>query len=258
MAVVWGLGPIAALAQEPISNGYVVNSRDVLSVSVFGEESLSGSFMVSEKGAIDLPLLRNVDVAGQTPSEIAELLESLFGDKYLVNPHVSVQVATYGSKPVQVLGAVKNPGVYYLQGPTSILEILALCGGVSSERTLREVHVTHVDSTKTVVKLDDLFGRGEGNLQLKANDVVHIPEGLVVYVAGQVEKPGEVAFSDGLTVTQAITMAGGWKSTASLKYAYILRNGDRTKIHLKKIMQGREADITLEPGDQLFIEESVF
>ncbi len=185
------LFPRWGAAQEPALGGYVVDPRDVLAVSVFGEESLSGSFMVSEEGAIDLPLLRNVPVAGKTASEIATLLEAMFEEKYLVDPHVSVHIATYGSKPVQVLGAVEKPGVYYLTGPTSLLEISALSGGVSSDRSLKEIHVNRADSSKVVVKLETLFGTGEGNLQLQANDVVHIPEGLVVYVAGQVESRGK-------------------------------------------------------------------
>ena len=152
--------------------GYRLDERDAIDVMVYGEASLSGKYIVHQGGVVDLPLLHEVKVAGMFPLQAAALIEGLLRERFLVDPHVTVQVATFGSKPVQVLGGVKNPGVYYLSGPTSLLEILAKAGGMDGDRSTREVHVQHGQEPPVVVDLDKLVGSGEGNLTLQADDVV--------------------------------------------------------------------------------------
>ncbi len=248
----------ASPVHDASASGYRLDERDVIDVMVYGEASLSGKYIVHQGGVVDLPLLHEVKVAGMIPLEAAAHIEKLLRERFLVDPHVTVQVATFGSKPVQVLGGVKNPGVYYLSGPTSLLEILAKAGGMDGDRSTREVHVQHGQEPPIVVDLDKLVGSGVGNVTLQADDVVYVPQGLVVYVAGQVTAPGAVPFAEGLTVSQAMTRAGGWKPTANLRQVYLLRDGVRTQIDFKRILQGRQSDVTLVPGDQLFIEESIF
>ncbi len=258
--IAWGLAfALPGGAAEPNAGweAYQVDVRDVLALQVYGEASLSGSFEVQAGGVIDVPLLRSVEVSGLTPLQVAERLEAMWGSKFLVDPHVTVQVERYASKPVQVLGGVENPGIYYLSRPTTLLDLLAQAGGVGGEGAVREIRVQR-GSVPSVVDLERLVSSGEGNLVLQANDIVYVPEGVVVYVAGEVTAPGAIPFVEGLTVSQAMTRAGGWKPTANLRQVYLLRDGQRTPVNFKRVLEGRARDVVLAPGDQLLVEEAVF
>ena len=96
------------------------------------------------------------------------------------------------------------------------------------------------------------------NLRLAAGEVVLVSEGMVVYVSGEVNKPGSVPFTEGLTVTQALSKSGGTKRTARTRDAYILRGDERISINLKKVLKGKAADVILKPDDQIVLQESVF
>ncbi len=250
-----------AHAEEATSQAYVVGTGDLLEIRVFNEPDLSGSFRVHDGDVLTLPLLGEVVVAGLTVSALDDTLTRLYGERYLVHADVTIQVTEYGSRAVQILGAVGKPGVVYLQRPTRVLELLALAGGLNAEKAVREIHLQRtVDGvTRTVVlKVDDVLAGGPGNVEVQAGDVVNVAEGLVVYVSGQVEKTGTVPFRDGLTVSRAVAEAGGPKTYANLREAYILRDGKRIRVNLKRILTGRAEDVVLQPGDQVVIEQRVF
>lgn len=239
-------------------HAYPIGAGDVVRVDVFGEEELSGDHVVGPGGVLRFPLIGEVVVDGWTAEQIATEIERRLGEDYLQRPQVTLTVIDYASKPVQVLGAVEKPGVYYLSRPTALLEMLAIAGDVDNDHgPVKEIHFRRNGKT-TIVELDRLVSTGDGDVWLTAGDVVYVPEGLVVYVSGQVEEPGEVPYSEGLTVTRALAKAGGPKPTARLSDAYILRDGSRIPIRLRAILKGREPDVELEPGDQLLIEEALF
>lgn len=245
-----------------LPNAYRVGGGDVLNVQVYDENDLSGTAHVDDTGMVHLPLLGQVQVAGLTVREIDDALTAMLARDYLVDPHVTVEVAEYGSQPIQVLGAVQEPGVYYLRGATSLLDVLAEAGGLNSERSSSEIHVKRVLAnglTNTIsVSQDALLGRGDNNIRLRSGDVVYIPEGLAVYVTGEVNEPGALGFTEGMTVTQALNAAGGPTQLAAMRYAYLLRDGEQVRVPLKDILKGRADDVPLKAGDQLFIEESKF
>lgn len=248
----------ALASGDPATEGsaaYRVDARDVLDVQVYGEQEASGEVVVAEGGVIDLPLAGEVSVAGLTPLEVARKVESVLGASYYVDPHVTVRIVQYGSREVQVLGAVKQPGVYYLNGPTSLIDMLAQAGGISKE-SIKEVQVRREGQEPILVQLDQLVSSGAGDLFLQKADVVYVPEGRVVWVGGEVSRPGEVAFLEGLTLTQAITMAGSWKPTALKSTVYVLRDGERMQVNVRRILKAKEADILLQPGDQVEVPES--
>ena len=97
-----------------------------------------------------------------------------------------------------------------------------------------------------------MLQRGEGNRKLKNGDSIYVADGAYVYVSGKVEKPGGVPFRSGMTITDAISHAGGEASSANLKEVYILRNGKRIHINVNKIYQGKTPDVDLKEGDRLF------
>lgn len=249
-------GPTAPDAASPSVSGYGVGPRDLLAIEVFQEDSLSGEFVVAEDGTIDFPLLGRVKVDGLSPSEIDALLTSRLGAEFLVDPQVQVQVRAFASKPVRVLGAVKKPGIYQLSGPTSVLEIVAMAGGMSTTG-VTELRITRRGRAEPIVVRLDGAEAGDGTWNLEEGDTILVMPPKVVYVAGEVDKPGAVPFSEGMTVSQAVILAGGSNQQANLRKVFIKRGDDQIRVNLKRILQGREEDIVLQPDDQVLISESV-
>lgn len=254
MPYAWAEGPVPSSADDV----YEVGHGDVFVVQVAGEPEFSGRAVVSHDGTAEVPFIGPIDVTGMTTGAIRERLTSLLASDYLVDPRVSVQMETYASQPVRVLGAVKSPGVYFLQGPTTISEMLARAGGIVEEDHVVEVQVRSEDGSRQTVALDDLLQHGTADLGLARGDVVYLPAGEVVYLAGQVQQPGAVTVGDGLTVMQALTRVGGPKETARLTGAYVLRDGEQIGVNLRRIMRGKDPDLALQSGDQVFLKKSVF
>lgn len=236
---------------------YRVGVGDTIEVRVVGEKDLTGTFVVGPEGWLALPMVGTVRVEGRTAAQIAGQLTRVLASDFLVDPQVSVRVKEHASRPVQVLGAVRKPGTYYLSKPTRLVEVLAEAGGVLNDKSSSEIRVNHADGAESlVVVLEELLVSGKGNVLLRAGDVVNVLEGKVVYVNGEVGKPGAVAWKGGITVTRALALAGGVKATANQRKAYILRGGEKVPINLKRIFQAKDDDLVLRPGDQVLVGES--
>ncbi len=247
-------------AQAPAKKvEYRVGPKDVLAIQVYGEPTLTGSFPIGESGEIDFPLLGAVHVSGVVLSEVGERLRLELRDGFLVDPRINVIVETFASRPVQVLGAVKKPGIYYLEGGTSVIEMISQAGGIEKRLGATEVRILHEgqEDQAMILDMESLLERGQGNVELRTGDTIYVPKGPMVYVDGDVEKPGPVAFRRNMTASQALAEAGGALQTANLRDAYILRGGQRIALNLKKIQKGRQPDIVLKPGDQIFLETSM-
>ena len=246
---------------ESANSGYSMGTGDIVNIRVFGEDKLSGTFAVDENGMLELPLVGFLEVGGSSSAEVAQRLTHVLKQDFLVDPQVSVEVASYSSRSVQVLGAVRSPGVFQITGPTTLLELIATAGGVDSSRSSNEVRIQYSGERKgqiDTVKVDRLLGHGEGNRLVSVGDVVYVTEGDFVYVSGEVVKPGPVLYRDGLTIMQAIGLSGGTAKLANMRAVYLLRDGVRMDINLKKVMRGRDPDIDVQPGDQVFVEQSNF
>ncbi len=247
---------IAALASD---NAYRIGIRDVVHVEVYGEPALTVDATVDANGALVLTHVGAVPVVGLTPLEAQEHIRSAYLDGWLRDPTLTVRVAEYRSQKIEVYGAVKKPGPYYLHGPTTLREILGEAGWLDAQKASRRVTVARSNGELLVVTVDDLMTVGQDmNVQLAPSDVVNVAEDVYVYVTGAVKRPGEIAFREGMTATQAMTEAGGWTEVAALGSAYILRDADRLPVNLRRVQRGKEADPTLLSGDTLIIRESAF
>lgn len=253
-----GADPFAAEAPRV----YRVGVGDLLTVRVFGQDEWKDAYAVDDDGQLDLPWVGPVQVAGLSVGQITRRITDVLAEGYLRDPQVTVQVKEHLSQPVQVLGAVKKADTYYLEGPTRILDLLAMAGGVESDKSSSEVHITRTASGRSVTKVVDmeaLMTSGVGNLPLQAGDVVNVLEGKVFYVGGSVSKPGEIPWKGGITVTRALALAGGTKNTASRRKATVTRaDGTKVQINIRRIMKGKDDDLLLMAGDQLFVGESAF
>ena len=251
--------PVGAQPPADPALSYRLGAGDVLKLVVLEEESLSAEYKVRESGAVEIPIVGRVVVAGLSQEEASAAIVAALTEKYLKNPHVSVEIKTYGSQPVQVLGAVRNPGTFFLAGPTTLLDILSLAGGILNEKSSQEVHVKRADALAPItVDLTRLLAQGEGNMTLQPNDVVLVKEGEFVYVNGEVSKPGAVGWKTGLSLSQAVAAAGGASKTAALRTVYVVRDGQTITVNLSRVLKGKDADFPVRAGDQVYLGESVF
>ncbi len=235
---------------------YRMGAGDTVQVLVYGEPALSGPFPVSDSGNLDFPLLGSVSVAGKTAAEVTELLRARLTPGFLLNPNVNVWLTAYRSQPVQVLGDVARPGLYYLRGPTTVLQILSEAGGVS-RGGVTEIRVTRggEGGQLRVLSYDQLLAQKVGDLPLSAGDVVFVPQTMITLM-GQVQRPGEVPYRAGLTVTQVIAAAGGATTIADLGHVYILRGDVRIRVNVRKVLKGKAVDVAVQPSDRVFVRES--
>ncbi len=253
-----------------------IGPGDVLSVDVFGLDELDRKVRVGPGGTISLPLLGEVSISGLSLSEAEAAVERLLEERQLLrDPDVSIFVEELVSQTVYIQGAVSQPGVYQMLGPSSLLDMLGKAGGLSAregERAGQEIVVvrSEADGSQrrfTVAAESLLNAEPEANLQLQPGDMVVVPPVRTyrVYVTGAVVRPGPVEYtsSEGITALQAVTAAGGPTERARLSSVHVLRrlaDGTQTKIklNLKRIQRGKDPDVPLERNDTVVVGEWAF
>lgn len=250
---------------------YRVGPRDLLAVRVDEDAKLNGEHRVAEDGTVNLPLLGDVPVTGKTTTEISGVLKKLLEDKYMQRASVDVQVTEFRSRPIAVIGAVKQPGNLGFSGRWTLLEALTAAGGLA-ENHGNVVHVLRrADnglSDQVTISLDDLMLRGDPkvNIPIFSNDLINVPGTveLTVYCLGQVNRPGALEFksNERISVLAAIAHAGGLTDRASnkiqIKRAAGTSGPRELTVDYKKIIAGKEPDLELRQGDVLVVKESFF
>ena len=119
---------------EPVASAsQPIGALDTLNISVFQVESLTGEFKVDAAGKIDYPLLGAVQAQGRTTDELREQLAASLSQKYLQSPNVQVAIKERAEQKVTVDGSVKQPGVYVVKGPTTLLQAVAMARGTSED-----------------------------------------------------------------------------------------------------------------------------
>lgn len=161
----------------PGSDGYRVGPLDVLNVTVFKVEDLSKTVQVSESGKFSFPLVGDVQAAGRTVSEIERDLAAKLGGNYLRNPQVTVLVKEYNSHRITVDGAVNKPGVFPMQGPMSLLQSVAMAGGMQEVADGTILVFRRIDGKTAVAKfsISDLRSQKASDPDLQAGDIVTLP-----------------------------------------------------------------------------------
>lgn len=253
-----------ALSAPPVPRGdrltYQIGPGDVLTLEVIGEPDMSRTVRVAATGLVEVPLAGQVEIGGLTLDAATERITKHLAARYLRNPQVVLDVQAYGSKRVDVSGAVGKPSPYYLdQGQTHVSDLLLKAGGLIDPNSTRAYLYRVEDGTQQVIPVDlERIFRGDmgANLEIQPGDMLHVPVNQNVYVQGSVEKAGAIPYRDGMTATQSLTYAGGAKATASMRGAYILRGNEKIPLNLKRILNGEESDIVLRPGDTIVLPES--
>jgi polysaccharide export outer membrane protein len=265
---------ISLAAQQPLGMEYRIGPKDLLEVTAMGVPEINKFVVrVSEDGKITLPLLGEVDVNNLTRSEVEKKLVAILGEKYLVNPQVTVFIREYKSKQVSVLGAVEKPGPYELLGRQTVLSLISQAGGMTRDAGNEIIVIRQfADGTSTSIHIsvDDLFFKGDAklNIPLEPGDIVTIPVDkiVVIYVFGQVKNPGalQVKKSNIPTLLQAIAQAGGFSDRASRGNIKIRRKDAAGKdieitVNAKDILKGKiKNDVPLLENDTVYVPESLF
>ncbi len=266
--IILGLFTSFLFPSEPYE--YRIGPKDLLVIKVFQVPELNTTVRVGEDGTITLPLVGKIRVEGLTRYQLEERIASLLSEKYVKNPQVTVFIKEYRSRTAMIMGAVKKPGAYEVVGKTTLIQLIAQAGGITSRAQDRIIILREREGKqKTIVVpiVPLLFeGRGDFNVEIFPGDVVNIPGEMVmeVYVFGQVRKPGvvELPMGYGATILQAIAKAGGFTERAK-KSSVILRRreGDKgetiIKVNVKDILKGKKPNVKLRPYDIIYVPESL-
>ena len=261
----------AATTGQPIDplSPYRIGPHDEIELSVYEDDSLSGKFRVSDSGFVSLPLLGRFQVVNMTLEGVAEELTRRLNEGFIKNPTVAVGVSDYRSKSVNIIGEVTEPGQHFLKGPTTLIDILTAAGG-GTENAGSHIAISrkviHRDgaagSQKIVIPYHALFSLDEEtynqyNIYLRPDDVVFVGKAAQVYVTGEVRDPGAFKLTPGLTVSQAIVLAGGINDYGRKGGVEIVRRDgtsvQNVKVDLRKIERGKIEDVILEEGDKIIV-----
>jgi len=233
---------------------------------------------LDDTGAIDLPLVGRIPAGGKSPEQVQLAITEALG-AFMREPSVRLRVVATASRPVSVLGAVKQPGVHQLKGEMRLMEALSLAGGLREDagysikiaRMLEQGELPLPDAkiddsgrfSLAEIDLTELM-RNENpanNILIRPQDVVTAPRAKLVYVVGDVIKSGGFVLAErqSMSVLQALALAEGLKGTASPRNARIFRpiegspDKDEIAIDVRRILSGRQEDVALYPEDVLFI-----
>jgi polysaccharide export outer membrane protein len=186
----WGQTPApAAVARDASStptrapsqaagNDFRIGPEDVLDIAVWNNPAMSRTTPVRPDGMISLPLLNDIQAAGLTPMQLRDAITAKLTE-YLPNPEVSVIVREVNHFKVSVLGEVKKPGRYEFKGQATVLDAIAMAGGLSDFAARSRITILRNDngaSKRIPVNYNKIVSASEqGDIQLLPGDIVLVP-----------------------------------------------------------------------------------
>lgn len=243
-----------------------IGPGDLLDISEYHTPEFRSQVRVSAAGAVVLPMIGDVQLAGLDESGAAHVIESaLVAKGMLLHPLVAVHVTAFAAQDVSVLGEVTRPGIYPYAFHHRLLDLLAEASGLTPGAG-RVVNVFHRDDPKSAhpVILDPAGAdpNGDHNPELSPGDTVQVSRAGLVYVVGDLVRPGGFTIdpAQGITVVQAITLAWGPSQNAALAKAILIREqkGGRTitALNLKRMLRGLDPDLPIHDRDIIFVPDS--
>lgn len=233
---------------------------DLIELSVYNVPELATKARVSNAGDVYLPLIDYVHVGGLSQEEAQAVIEKRLEDGGFVrSPHVTIFVDEATSQGVTVLGEVGKPGIYADPADRKLYEVISEAGGFTPAAS-RKIAVIRRNQTEPI-RIDlprNLADDLSGNIDVLPGDTITIPRAPIIYVVGDVGRPSGLLVDNGtLTVLQALALAGGTNRTAKMGGARIIRKTPagmtETTLQLKKMLEAKAPDVTLQADDILFI-----
>jgi len=251
-----------------------IGNDDLLGITVYDAPELTRTVRVDENGEIRLPMLRrHIKAAGLYPADLETSITAALVDEHvLVDPVVTVTIAEFRSRPISVVGAVKNPVTFQASGSVTLLDAISQAGGLTesagSEILVSEKAMAgdgnHTELVRRIPVRDLIDSVDPSlNLVLQGGEEVRVPEAGKFYVLGNVHKPGAFMIADGSqgTVLKALAVAEGLDHyTGNVAYIYRSDSSKTGKqeipIELKKIMDRKSPDVPLLANDILYVPEA--
>jgi polysaccharide export outer membrane protein len=236
-----------------------VGPGDLLEIAVFDTPELAGKVRVNSAGEITLPLIGTMHVGGLAPERVQALVAtSLHDQNFVKDPQVSVFVDEYASQGVYVIGEVMKPGPYPLMGSHRLLDFISAAGGFTPRagKIVTIKSAADPDHPRTI-SMDS--AEKDKNPEIAAGDSIIIPQAGVVYVLGDVARPGGFMLDreDTLTIMQALALAEGTLSTAAKSSAKLIRTTSKGReeipVNLKAILKSKSTDLAMQSNDILFV-----
>ncbi|MBV8683434.1 MAG: SLBB domain-containing protein [Caulobacteraceae bacterium] len=261
IALLSGLGA-SAFAQTPTpapapaetmgaSQDYVLGPADVIEVDLLGQADYTTKQRITEDGVIRLPMIGVVKAANKTVGQLSdEVAQKLKSGGFYAAPIVKIDVVSFGSKYMTVLGNFNQPGLVPIDHPYRLSEIVARVGGV------RESGADYVDYTprnghERKIRIADLAGGdSKDDPYVAPGDKLYSPPADLVYVSGQVKAPGAYPITPGETVRMALSRGGGITDQGTYSRVTLTRDGKKQG-HIDLEQPVRSGDV-LVVGERLF------
>jgi polysaccharide biosynthesis/export protein len=250
--------PADGTSDQPIA--VKLGPGDLIEVNVYNVPELTTKARVSNSGDVYLPLIDYVHVEGLTQEEAQKTIEKRLSDGGFVRmPHVTIFVDEAASQGVTVMGEVGKPGIYPDVVDHKLYEVISEAGGFLPIASRKIAIIRRGQPEPIRIDLprnldDDL----SGNVDVLPGDTINVPRAPIIYVVGDVGRPSGLLVDNGsLTVLQALALAGGTNHTAKMSGARIIRKTPsgmtETRIQLKKMLEAKTPDVTLQADDILFV-----
>jgi len=255
--------PVSSSAEQLIAIGNVLN------ITVLGYPELSKSVTVRQDGTTDYPLLANVPIEGMTVTEVKDLLFPLL-TRYVERPRLFINISEYSMLQIMVLGEVKNPGPYQVQGPINLQGVISFAGGALNIADTKNIQIIRREEEKKETLTIDLPEYLKND---KAADLPEIINGDIVIVPvlttesfvrvfGAVRTPGNyVPVDKNANIVDMINLAGGVLTTGDMNRVYYISSGgtqyEPQLIKVKKLwISGKANEIpTVKSGDTIIVGE---
>jgi polysaccharide biosynthesis/export protein len=240
---------VEALAEFEASSSrdYQLGPGDVVDVTLWGHPELSGKKIIGPDGRIQIPFVNSLKVSDLTSDQASEYITRAVSDNY-IGAVATVQIDEYTDNQILVLGHVATPGVMHFSDQPTLLEALARAsGGGTNESSLTRCAIFRGSDRVVWIDLRPLL-RGEYpmlNIRLRRNDVVYIPDPSdeLIYVMGQVSKPGAYPLTPNMSFLQALASAGGPTDAAQPDEIILARPSEHTEqvVNLRDYLKGKDA-----------------
>ena len=249
-----------AQAAAGAPNEYRLGSGDVVRISVFQNPELTLETRVTEAGVVSYPLLGSVRIGGQTVTAAEKLIaDGLRNGNFVKSPQVTLVVLQVRGNQASVLGQVNRPGRYPLEvADMRLTDLLALAGG-AAQGGADSVVVTGTRNGqpyRAVVDLPSLFAEGgqAKDLRIQNGDTLWVDRQPLVYVYGQVQRPGAMRLERGMTLMQALAAGGGLNLRGTEKGIRVHRKAEGGQVQALEL----KMDETVRDSDVVFVPESLF
>lgn len=241
--------PAAASANR--DDSYVLGPEDVIEVSILGRSDFNSRAKVGPDGKVPLPFLGSVDAANRTVLEFTEQVRrALEAGGYFSKPNLKVEIVSYASRYVIVLGEVGHPGLVPVDRPYHLSEILARVGSVNGAAADYVVLHSEKGPQRHLLVEDLATGDSSQDPFVSPGDKVYVPRAEVFYISGQVKAPGSFKLDQDMTVRLAIARGGGLTEQGNEHGVKITRHG----VKLDKV----DLETKLQPDDVIIVGERLF